>query len=344
MAIGLERAGAPRVADRAARMARMRCMSLLCCLSTLPTLAHADPTDKLPPLAIAARETFDAVDVLAGANPGAAILNKLQISGTLRGDQFGLNGWLFHAQLIRFDGQSVSRRLGDLQTSDNIEAVPANRLFEAYFAKTWGEDQHSVALRAGLIDLNSQFDSIDQASLMLNSSHGIGPDLSRSGRNGPSIYPVTAFGSTLTWVRSPQWTFRLGVFDGVAGSPSTPHAFFAERLSPSDGVLVIGQADYQLDKDRRIEGGVWGYSAAQPGPSGRNAHDRGAYLSYERRSVSCQGGASGCAPGSPTPTSRRLRAISAEDWWSRAYFPVVPRTGSAWRSHTPLSADRPWTL
>ena len=245
------------------------------------TPANADANDKLPPLAIAARETFDGFDVPSGTDPGTAILNKIQISATLRGERLGLPGWSIHGQIIRFDGQSLSKHLGDIQTADNIEAVPVTRLFEAYLARMWGNDKASVAVRLGLIDLNSQFDSVDPASLMLNSSHGIGPDLSRSGRNGPSIYPVTAVGSTITWVKSQTWTFRFGLFDGVAGSPTAPHAFFAERLKPSDGLLLIGQADWQPTKSSRLEGGVWTYTAALTGPSGRKAHDRGAYVSYE---------------------------------------------------------------
>lgn len=247
----------------------------------LATPALADPTDKLPPMTVATRETFDAFDIPAGIDPGTAILNKIQLSATFRGEQVGLTGWLVHAQIIRFDGQSLSKHLGDIQTADNIEAVPVTRLFEAYLSKMWDKGDHSLALRFGLIDLNSQFDSIDPASLMLNSSHGIGPDLSRSGRNGPSIYPVTGAGSTATWVKSKKWTFRLGIFDGVAGSPTAPHAFFAERLKPSDGLLVIGQADWQLTKSSRLEAGAWAYTGAQDGPDGRKAHDHGAYLSYE---------------------------------------------------------------
>ena len=250
-------------------------------LAILAGEAHADTVDKLPPLTIAARETFDAFAVPAGRDQGAALLNKIQVSATLRGERFGLAGWTLHGQVIRFDGQSLSRKLGDVQTADNIEAVPVTRLFEAYIAKLWGNDANSVAARFGLIDLNSQFDSIDPTSVMVNSSHGIGPDLSRSGRNGPSIYPVTSVGSTVTWVHSQTWTFRLGVFDGVAGSPTHPHAFFAERLKPSDGLFAIVQADWQLTKSSRLEGGVWGYTAAQDGSSGSKAHDRGAYVSYE---------------------------------------------------------------
>ena len=243
--------------------------------------ALAAESDKLAPLTIAGRETFDVFDVPAGIHPGSVVLNKLQLSATLRGDQLGFSGWDIHAQIIRFDGESLSRRMGDIQTADNIEAPPVTRLFEAYVSRLWNHGRGSISVRGGLIDLNSQFDLIDAASLMLNSSHGIAPDLSRSGRNGPSIYPVTAVGSTVTWVQSHQWTFRLGLFDGVAGSPTHPEAFLAERLRPSDGVLLIGQADWQLTKNSRIEGGVWGYSAGQPGPAGGRAHDHGAYLSYE---------------------------------------------------------------
>ena len=243
--------------------------------------AHAEVENKLPPIAIAARDTFDFFDVPVGVDPGTAVLNKLQVSATVRGERLGLPGWSVHAQVIRFDGESLSRRLGDIQTADNIEADPLTRLFEAYLARSWGSDGRSVAVRLGLMDLNSQFDSVDPASLMLNSSHGIGPDLSRSGRNGPSIYPVTAAGASATWVRSERWTYRLGVYDGVAGSPTAPHAFFAERLRPSDGLLVIGQVDWNLTKDSRVESGAWAYTAAQDGPDGRKAHDHGAYISYE---------------------------------------------------------------
>ncbi len=231
--------------------------------------ACASAPDTLPPLVVAGRETFDVFAVPAGVEPGAAVLNKIQLSATVRGDQFGLRGWTWHIQIIRVDGQSLSRRLGDLQTADNIEAAPAIRLFETYAAHLWGDDKRSVSVRLGLIDLNSQFDSIDPASVMLNSSHGIAPDLSRGGRNGPSIYPVTAGGTTVTWTRSQKWTAR------------SPRAFFVERLRPSDGLLLIGQGDWQIGKDQRLEGGAWGYTAAQPGVAGGRAHDHGAYLSYE---------------------------------------------------------------
>ena len=171
--------------------------------------------------------------------------------------------------------------MGDIQTADNLEAPPVTRLFEAWIARQWGVENRSIALRMGLIDLNSQFDSIDPASLFVNSSHGIGPDLSRSGRNGPSIYPVSAAGVTVTAVPSDKWTFRIGIFGGVPGDLDRPKAFVAERLNGSDGVLTIGQIDYQLSKSSRIEGGLWRYSAPADGILGGRPHDAGGFMSLE---------------------------------------------------------------
>lgn len=232
-------------------------------------------------LSVAVRDTADSWSVFSGVDPGFAFLNKLQVSATLTGDKLGLAGWSAHAQIFRFDGRSLSAGMGDIQTADNLEALPMTRLFEAWIAKQWGGENHSITLRAGLIDLNSQFDSVDPASLFINSSHGIAPDLSRSGRNGPSIYPVTAAGSTLTAVPNDKWTFRVGVFDGVPGDPARPRAFIAERLGHDDGLLAILQADYQLSKDTRIEAGAWRYSAALPAVDSGFAHDQGAYASME---------------------------------------------------------------
>lgn len=250
-------------------------------LLAVTTQGLAEAKDPPPTVSVAVRETFEAWAVPLGLNPGTAVLNKFQVSGTLSGDKIGFPGWSAHAQIFRFDGQLLSARMGDIQTADNLEAVPVTRLFEAWVARQWGEENHSLALRAGLIDLNSQFDAIDPASLFVNSSHGIAPDLSRSGRNGPSIYPVSSAGLTLTAVPSSKLTFRLGVFDGVPGDPDRPRAFLAERFGHHDGLLTITQVDYQLSKGSRLETGIWRYSAAVPAIDDGTVHDRGAYASIE---------------------------------------------------------------
>ena len=215
----------------------------------------ADPP---PPLSLAVR---DAADIWGGE--GLVTLNKFQVSGTVEGRYFGFEGWRLHGQVFRTDGQSLSARVGDTQTVDNIEAVNATRLFEAWVERSFGpQDKPVAALRLGLIDLNADFDSIDPASLFTNSSHGIGPDLSRSGLDGPSIFPVSALGARLTWNASDKLTVKTAVFDGVAGDPARPHAFAAERASTSDGLLGIGEVDDKLTDNLTLTAGAWGYTRA----------------------------------------------------------------------------------
>jgi porin len=251
-----------------------------CCavtlLAAIGLATTATAADEPPPLSLAVR---DAVDLWGGE--GLVTLNKFQVSGTVEGRYFGFDGWRAHGQIFRTDGESLSSRVGDIQTVDNIEAVNVTRLFEAWVERSFGpQDKPVAALRVGLIDLNADFDSTDPASLFINSSHGIAPDLSRSGLDGPSIFPVSAFGARLTWNASDKLTVKSAVFDGVAGDPSRPHAFVAERFAASDGVLAIGEIDDKLTDSLIFSGGAWAYTRAlQPAflPSAASAPGRGVF-------------------------------------------------------------------
>ena len=253
------------------------------CLLPLGLVATAAAAaDAPPPISVGVRETFDAWDNASGGlNTGTTLLNKLQISGTVQGALIGLDGLSAHVQIFRTDGHSLSGRVGDIQTVSNIEAPHSIRLFEAWLEEKVGDEQSSLGIRAGLMDLNAQFDSNDSASLFINSSHGIGPDISRSGRNGPSIFPVTSAGASVSLLLGKAWTFRVAAFDGVPGDPARPKAFAIARLGHGDGALVIGQADYHLSDDATIEGGAWRYTAAVPAidPARSRVHDQGAYAS-----------------------------------------------------------------
>lgn len=248
-------------------------------LMAMPAVAGDAP----PPVSLGVRDTFDLWDNASGGlNTGKTLLNKLQISGTVQGALIGLDGLSAHVQLFRTDGKNLSARVGDIQTVSNIEAPPSMRLFEAWLEKRIGDAKRSLSLRAGLMDLNAQFDANDSASLFINSSHGIGPDISRSGRNGPSIFPVTSAGVSVSLLLCGQWTFRVAAFDGVPGNPDRPKAFASVRLGHGDGALLIGQADYHLTDDATIEGGAWHYTAVIPAidPAKTRARDQGAYASF----------------------------------------------------------------
>ncbi|MCG8506051.1 MAG: carbohydrate porin, partial [Sphingomonadales bacterium] len=70
--------------------------------------------------------------------------------------------------------------VGDAQVVSNIEApVAAFRLYEAWLEHRLFED--AVSLRAGLYDVNAEFDALESAGLFLNSAHGIGTDIGQTG-------------------------------------------------------------------------------------------------------------------------------------------------------------------
>jgi porin len=212
------------------------------------------------PVVVTLNETLDLWrNARGGLKVGDTTLNKLQIVADLDGDAAGLPGWTARLQYFRTNGESLSGgRIGDIQTASNIEALSADRLIEAWVERQVGD---TGAVRVGLMDLNADFDSIRPAGLFLNSSHGIAPDLSRTGLNGPSIFPVSSLGVHARWAPSPSLTLRGAVFDGVPGDLDHPKAFAAVHLRSSEGALVVGQADLALAGDAQLSFGAWTYTA-----------------------------------------------------------------------------------
>ena len=189
-------------------------------------------------------------------------------SGTLF--LYGLynNGTTFSDELI-----------GDLQVVTNIDAIEAWRVYELWYE--FGGDRWSV--RTGLYNLNSEFDAKESSGIFLNSSHGIGPDFSQTGQNGPGIFPVSSM-AVRAEVKVGDVTTRVALLDGVPGDPEDPTSN-AINLSSSDGVLAVGEIDIPLYRNGRLWVGYWRYSADVESPFGmtvRNGND-GWYIGAEGR-------------------------------------------------------------
>ena len=211
------------------------------------------------PFSFTAAETADVIGNAAGGlRTGVKLLSKTAASAAYDGAQDGHEGLtgLVSAQYTA-GGHISGANVGDIQTLDNIEAYGALRVYEAWLSRDYDNVR---GWKAGLVDLNVDFDTQEVAALFLNSSDGIGPELSKSGLNGPAIYPVTALGVTAFFRPRPSLTLRAGLFDGTAGSPYHPGAF-AIRLSGRDGALAILQADQRFGSGLRLEGGAWAYTA-----------------------------------------------------------------------------------
>jgi len=112
-------------------------------------------------------------------------------------------------------GGSPSSHAGDHQTASNIDAPDTWKLYEAWYQQNFLGNRLSFLV--GLHDLNSEFDAMETSALFINSSHGIGPDYSQSGQNGPSIFPTTSLAGRIRFRPRDYLYIQSAVYDGLPG-------------------------------------------------------------------------------------------------------------------------------
>lgn len=178
------------------------------------------------------------------------------------------------------NGRSLSALTGDAQTASNIETdVRAARLYEAWLEQQLDE---AISLRVGLYDLNAEFDALETSALFAGSAHGIGTDISQTGENGPSIFPVTSLAARLAWEAPEGWKARAAVLDGVPGDGARPRRTTI-RLGNGDGALLIGEVEAPLPAGKLLLG-YWRYTGAfDTLDGGRGRGNDGIYLRGETR-------------------------------------------------------------
>ena len=135
-------------------------------------------------------------------------------------------------------GGRATALMGDFQVASNIEAARTWRLFECWSQYNLPNDRLSVLV--GLYDLNSEFDILKPGTLFINSSFGIGAEYAQSGKNGPSIFPVSSFGIRLATITGEHTRLRFALLDGVPGNPGNLKSNEIS-LSFNDGMLVASE-------------------------------------------------------------------------------------------------------
>jgi porin len=227
------------------------------------------------------------VDLLSNLDGGirrdARLMGMAELTADLDGAAIGLLNTAFHVNLEYIHGGGFSERVaGDAQVLSNIDAPRGLRLFEAYAAQAFGKDLQGT-VKAGLIDLNGDFDVQKVGAFFLHSSHGVGPEFSQSGQNGPSIFPTTASAVTVQW-QGAGWAARLGLFDAVAGDPDRPRRTVV-RFPGETGLLIVGEGEAAFGTGTRVLVGAWTYTTRFEAvePPLRQAGNRGAYALIETR-------------------------------------------------------------
>ncbi len=207
---------------------------------------------------------FDVMSNAAGGvKTGTETLDNLDIKFSVDGEKlFGSKGTTALIYFLNNNGSPPGSRLvNDAEGIDNIEVqTPGAKLYEAWIQQNFMDDRFSVL--AGLYDLNSEFYVTDSSGLFFRPTFGIGTDLGQTGKNGPSIFPVTSVGARFKVQLSHAFSVQAVVLDGVPGDPAHPRGTHI-RFDRGDGELIVSEADYLLGEESpngKIGFGAWQYT------------------------------------------------------------------------------------
>ena len=158
----------------------------------------------------------------------------------------GLKGGSFFFYALADKGadrdQSPSKNVGDLQGTSNIEtAVDDFKPYELWYQQLLLEDKVSILF--GLHDLNSEFYNNDSASSFFNASFGVGRELSQTGVNGPSIFPITSTALRLRAEPTKSFYIMTAIFNAQAGDPNSLKGL-QFRFGGGDGFLAITETGW----------------------------------------------------------------------------------------------------
>ncbi len=275
----------------------MRTFLLLILAAVGLTYVQRAPAQTIDGLSLELVYTGDvAANISGGIDQGVRYVDNLDLILSVDGDRFGWRGGGVMLYGIANQGGSISSLVGDAQGVNNIEAPTNWRLHEAWIEQAIGT---RVSVLAGVYDLNSEFDVNRTGALFINGSHGTGLDLSQSGLNGPSIFPVTGLGARVRFTPADGVEARAAILDGVPGDPDSPTGTHV-LLRDEDGLLLAAELELfkrsdghrrrlrkgprrileEIDTQVRLVLGAWAYSSdfdriAAPTQTGRS---RGGYL------------------------------------------------------------------
>ena len=156
-------------------------------------------------------------------------------------------GWknaTIHSHILGNQGGSPNDFVGTVQGISNITAPNTWKLYELWLEQHLFDDKLSILF--GLYDLNSEFDVKEASSIFINPSHGIGPDFSLTGKNGPSIFPTTSLSLRLNYNVTDQLSFKLALLDAVPGNLNNPNGTHI-LLEKDDGLLFATEINYYSD-------------------------------------------------------------------------------------------------
>jgi porin len=212
----------------------------------------------------------DALRNRGALNDGSKTVSHIDLK--LRMDLDKAAGWPGGSAMINVisdAGQGPNARLvGSLMGVTNIEVgdPTTTRLFQAWLQQDFLDGR--LALLAGLYPIDSEFFTLDSASVFLGPQYGTPADLALT--NTPSIFNNSAFGIRARWTIAPALYAMGAVLDGVPNDPAHPKRT-SIRFARDDGGFTIGElgwlpeeGNHKFKGHAKLAAGIWGYSRQRP--------------------------------------------------------------------------------
>jgi porin len=194
-----------------------------------------------------------------GLAVGDAWSNALDLGATWTTDGlFSAATMTTNLSVMYLGGKGVSGELvGDAQGINNLEADKGWYLYESWVE--FGFGGHASSVRAGVLDLNAEFDTPVTSGLFVASPFGIGTELSQTGLRGPAVWPLTGLGIRAAGDFTPSVHWRFGAYDGAPGSDAG--GFTSTRVASAEGALLIGEVEHSSERIHKLAFGTWSYTA-----------------------------------------------------------------------------------
>jgi porin len=207
--------------------------------------------------------TGDSLFIRQGENDDVTYTNLFEVGLAFDMEKLAnMHGGSAYVWAVGTHGDDPAGVIGSIHAPSNIAAPDAVRLLEAWYEQGAYDDRLGVLV--GFYAVDTEFDTKETLAIFAGGSHGTGLELSESGLNGPSIFPVTSFGTRIRLDVSHNVTARLTVLDGVPGELDDPTATAVFRFSSDEGLFAIAEMDYENKSNpdflRFVLGG-WHYTA-----------------------------------------------------------------------------------
>jgi porin len=192
--------------------------------------------------------------VSGGFRQGADYEHRIELSIDTDLDKLlGWKGGTTHTtyyQIGHANGLPAAEFVGGIADPSNIEAVPATRLFTAWFQQNFLDDK--VSLRVGQIAADDEFLISSTAANLINSTFGYATVLAANQLQGGPVYPLATPGVRLQLTPNEEITILSAVFSGApAGANCAQLAqqcnHYGTTFSTNGGALWMEELQYGIN-------------------------------------------------------------------------------------------------